>query len=194
MRRHAGPKPPTRFINLDRMPTDDGEVADFHLCLLDCEEGLIANGWGEVSYWPSEQLEAGDWTPAVWRSPELARTVTNYTTYMSGLHRLPDLPNLSINLTSPQLIMNFQSSKPIAPGCIPILKSRGADGQRTIRSAPDDYRIPKNADQQMRRLKGDIYPQTKKISNKAGYLLVTDGQRSNTARVTAVAGDSKYVG
>ena len=49
MRRHAGPKPPTRFINLDRMPIDEGEVADFHGCLLDCEEGLMANGWGEVS-------------------------------------------------------------------------------------------------------------------------------------------------
>ena len=47
MRRHDGPKPPTRFINLDRLPADEGEVVDFHRCLADCEEGLIANGWGE---------------------------------------------------------------------------------------------------------------------------------------------------
>ena len=72
MRRHDGPKPPTRFINLDVMPVDDGEVADFHRCLLDCEKGLMANGWGEVSYWPAERINVGDWTPAIWRSPRLA--------------------------------------------------------------------------------------------------------------------------
>ena len=139
-------------------------------------------------------MEGGNWIPAVWRSPELANATTNYAKDMSRLHRLSDMPNLSINLTSPQLIMNFQSSEPIAPGCIPILKSRGADGQRIIRSAPDDYRLPKNADLQMHRFKENSYPQAIKISNKAGYLLVTDGQSSNTARLTAVASDSKYVG
>ena len=34
MRRHDGAKPPTRFINMDRMPSDDVEAADFHRCLL----------------------------------------------------------------------------------------------------------------------------------------------------------------
>ena len=34
MRRHDGPKPPTRFINLDRMPLDEGDAADFHRSLL----------------------------------------------------------------------------------------------------------------------------------------------------------------
>ena len=33
MRRHEGEKPPTRFINLDRVPADEAEVADFHGCL-----------------------------------------------------------------------------------------------------------------------------------------------------------------
>ena len=59
MRRHEGPKPPTRFINLDRLPADDGEVADFHRCLMDCDEGLMANGWGEVSYWQAERVRSG---------------------------------------------------------------------------------------------------------------------------------------
>ena len=68
----VGSRPPTRFINIDRMPADDVEVADFHRCLLDCEEGHIANGWGDVSFWPAERIEAGDWTPAIWRSPALA--------------------------------------------------------------------------------------------------------------------------
>ena len=30
MRRHDGPKPPTRFINLDKLPADESELSDFH--------------------------------------------------------------------------------------------------------------------------------------------------------------------
>ena len=71
-KRHDGPKPPTRFISLDRMPTDETEVADLHKALSSCDEGEITDGWGIASYWPSERVKEGDWTPAVWRSPELA--------------------------------------------------------------------------------------------------------------------------
>ena len=88
MRRHpVGSKPPTRFINLDRMPVDDGEVADLYGCLLDCKEGLMENGWGEVSHWPSERIEAGDWTAAIWRSPELAQAAYEFANH-AELHKL----------------------------------------------------------------------------------------------------------
>ena len=59
-RRHDGPRPATRFINLDRLPTDDADVNDLHQCLGDCANGVIANGWGVVSYWPAERIAAGD--------------------------------------------------------------------------------------------------------------------------------------
>ena len=194
MRRHTGPKPATRFINLDKMPVDDGEVADFHHCLLDCEKGLLGNGWGEVSWWPAERMEAGDWTPAVWRSPELAKAGVNYAKGDGGLQRLLDFPDVSVNLTSPQLIMEFQITDSDTPGNFPVLKSRGADGQTSIKSAPDEHRIPKNADEGVLQLNRGTYPASDTIVKKAGYLLVTDGQRSSTARVTAVANDSKHVG
>ena len=80
MQRHPGPKPPTRFINLDRMPVDDGEIADFHRCLQNCEQGLMADGWGEVSEWPAERIEAGDWTAGAFRSPELANAACDFAT------------------------------------------------------------------------------------------------------------------
>ena len=31
--------------------------------------GPLDDGWGEVSYWPSDRITEGDWTPAIWRSP-----------------------------------------------------------------------------------------------------------------------------
>ena len=48
-KRHDGPKPPTRIINLDRMPVNESEVADLHECLTNCKQGAIPKGWGEVS-------------------------------------------------------------------------------------------------------------------------------------------------
>ncbi len=77
-KRHDGPKPPTQFINLDRWPMNDTEVADLHDCLARGMSGLIPNGWGEVSTWPTERIETGDWTPAIWRSPVLAEAAYRY--------------------------------------------------------------------------------------------------------------------
>ena len=71
-KRHQDSNLPTRFISLDRLPIDEDEVEDWHQCIAACEQGQIANGWGQVSHWPAEVMETGDWTAAVWRSPELA--------------------------------------------------------------------------------------------------------------------------
>ena len=97
-RRHKGPKPPTRFIHLDKMPIDEPEVGDFHHCLLECTQGSIANGWGEVSEWSAERMEAGDWTPAIWRSPELAEAATMFANH-PDLQAINDVPGLSVHAT-----------------------------------------------------------------------------------------------
>ena len=64
----------------------------------------------------------------------------------------------------------------------------------TIKSSPDDYRIPKDGTDDARIYNGGTFPKADKILRKAGRLLVTDGQSSNTARLTAIADDIKYVG
>ena len=76
--RHEGSRPSTRFIHLDRMPHDEEEVVKLHLALLDCLDGPIDDGWGEVSYWQSERVTEGDWTPAIWRSPKLAEAASQF--------------------------------------------------------------------------------------------------------------------
>ena len=67
-----GNRPPTRIINLDRLPVNEDEVEDFHTSLLKCKIGMIPNGWGEVSKWSAERVSNGDWTGAIWRSIRLA--------------------------------------------------------------------------------------------------------------------------
>ena len=193
MRRHDDPKPQTRFINLDKMPSDDSESADFHRCLQAVAggRGQIPNGWGEVSYWASERIAEGDWTPAIWRSPELADAAYQYANH-PGLRHMDDMPGLMVHKTGATTA--FESADPSTPGSFPILKSKGGDGQTRIRSAPDDYWIPKNRNDEERRLNGGAYPEVSILLQKAGYLLVTFGHDTSTARLTSTAADAKYVG
>ena len=194
MRRYPnGPKPSTRFIHLDRMPVDENEVADLHHSLEECSQGEMSNGWGEVSHWPTERMEEGDWAPAIWRSPELAEAATHYANF-PGLRAINAVPGLSVHATGQVLRGSFERAVHGALGSFPILKSKGSEGQLTIRSKPDDYWIPKKRDENRHDLDGGSYPAVNKILKKAGYLLITAGQDNSTARLTATGSDAKYVG
>ncbi len=193
MRRHSdGPKPPTRFVNLDRMPMDDGEADDLHRCLRDCAQGQMSNGWGEVSEWPSDRMEEGDWTPAIWRSPILAEAAARFANDNS----LPTMNEngLSASQTGREMSGTFEPAQPDTPGSFPIIKSKGAEGQITIQSQPDQHWILKGRGASMGLRSKEPSQETKKLLRKSQYLLVTEGQRNNTSRLTAVASESSYVG
>ena len=183
MRRHAGHKQPTRFINLDRMPVDDAEIGDFYRCLLDCKEGLMENGWGEVSYWPAERIEAGDWTAAIWRSPELAKATIQYAS-LRDLLAIKDLPDYIVRQSGRRVSENMERASQFDAGSTPILYGKGADAQTTIEGQPDEYWIAQKGRES----------QTEHYLEWKSHLLITEGQRNNTARLTAVAANEKYIG
>ena len=191
--RHGGVRPPTRFVHLDRMPHDEGEVAELHQALLECPQGPIGDGWGETSEWPAEHIAEGDWTPAIWRSPELAEAARRFaespTMQTIGEHGYSCEATLQMMDKK-----NFVLAEPGTLGSFPIVSSKGADGQTTIRSTPDAEWKPTNPDEEQRILNGGTYPQVDRLLQKAGYVLVTSGQAPSTARVSAIADDNKYVG
>ena len=123
-RHHSGPKPSTRFVQLDKMPADEIEVDNLHRCLRDCPQGLLPNGWGEVSQWPADRMEEGDWTPAIWRSPKLAEAATTFASH-KNLRAISDVSGLSIHETGRVLRGSFERAVPSLPGSFPILKSAG---------------------------------------------------------------------
>ena len=194
MRRHPnGQKPPTRFVHLNRIPADESEVEDLHRCLRECPQGQMSNGWGEVSRWPSDRMEEGDWTPAAWRSPELAGAAREF----ASLQGMRTIREHGYSCEATLQMMDKKNFIPAAPGIegrFPIIDSKGADGQRTIQSTPDAEWQPTNPDEEQRVLNGGVYPEVQKLLSKAGALLITSGQRTTTARLTAVADDKKYVG
>ena len=184
LKRHDGSKPPTRFINLDRLPVDAAGADDFHECLAYCAEGPIGNGWGEVSQWPAERIVAGDWTPAIWRSPELAQAAYAYA-IREDMQRI-DQDGI------------YQAGRRVSEFCtearetdedaFALLHSKGADGQTKITAMPDSCYKPQDPANE-KCLQG-----VNNLKNRAGYLLIADGHRNATARLTAVASDTKYVG
>ena len=191
-KRLDGPRPPTRFISLDRMPKDDGELEDLWRCLSECSIGPILNGWGEVSEWSADRIVQGDWSAGIWRSTELAEAAARFAND-------PDLQTLvdagfKPAATGRVLRGNFESADKGTPGSFSILKSKGSEGQMRIRSEPDEYWIPKRRNEEERIANGGVYPESDRILDKAGYLLITAGQDNRTGRMTAVADRRKYVG
>lgn len=191
-KRHAGPKPDTKFINLDRFPIDDSEVDDLHQCLTQCVNGPIANGWGEVSYWPTIRIEEGDWSAAIWRSPELAEASAYFASH-EGLQSMKQF-GISPHRTSDEILRSCKQVEGTLPGSFQVLESAGQDGQRQIEAKPEGIWIIKNPDEKRRQANGGTYPESDKILSKAGHLLVPFRQDNASARLTAVASDDKLVG
>ncbi len=89
---------------------------------------------------------------------------------------------------------SFEPAADGALGSFAILKSKGADGQTRIQSQPDEFWIPKQRDETVRLMNGGTYPASDRILEKAGHLLITAGQDNSTGRLTATAGNEKYIG
>ena len=182
LQKRKDPKPPTRIINLDKFPQNEEQLQSFFESLEKCKEGELPKDWGNLSFWPRERIERGDWTAAIWRNPELAEAAAQFAEDES-LKTLREL-GISSTLTTPILTVHFERCEPNIPGSLPSLDTSGADGQTTIQSQPDSYWVHKKRNQN----------ETAKLLAKAGHLLLTFSQDASAARLTSVAESEKYVG
>jgi len=77
--RRSSDRPATRVVSLDRFPRDEADTNQLFEALNAVgSSGLLAEGWGEVSAWPSERIQAGDWSAVAWRSPQLADAAARF--------------------------------------------------------------------------------------------------------------------
>ncbi|MDE0607727.1 MAG: hypothetical protein OXH78_11305 [Acidimicrobiaceae bacterium] len=80
-----------------------------------------------------------------------------------------------------QTMRDDYTKRATGDAAFPVLGSKGAEGQKRIEAVPDEW---------WKWNKEGRSP----ILDKAGHLLVSMGQRTSTARLTAVASDERYVG
>jgi len=138
-------------------------------------------------------MTEGDWTPATWRSPQLAEAARHFAAIqdMRTIHEQGFSCEATLQMMDKK---NFVPAESGYPGSFSIISSKGADGQQTIRSTPDAEWRPTNPDEEQRIRNGGTYPEVDKFLEKASNLLVTAGHDTSTARLTAIASDEKYVG
>ena len=199
-RRHEsreGAKPPTRIISLDRMPPDDQTVGELHDRLVRCERGLLSDGWGEVSEWPAERIEAGDWTAGVFRAPKLAEAAFDLANHKSLL-RMED-QNMVPSAVLDGGGRDVGQADANAPGFFPVLYSKSAEAQQSIRGVPDQHwasnrPVPRREWIEVPGADGPQHPDTARLMNHASHLLVTGGQDTGTGRLTAVAQEVPCLG
>lgn len=182
------------------MPADDQAVAELHNRLTRCEIGQLSDGWGEVSEWPVERIEAGDWTAGVFRAPELAKGAFDLATHKS-LVRMEDQNMVpSAVLGGGAQMREFGRADADTPGVFPVLYSKAAEARRTIRGVPDQHWAAKRSVPQREWVEtpGTDRPQhpdtARRIVNQTAHLLVTAGQNTATGRLTAVAQRERCVG
>ena len=174
-----GKQSSTRFIALDRFPNDDAEVAELFASIEERDVGVLPDGWGEVSEWPAERVQQGDWTAAIWRSPLLADAAAEFAVD-TGLKAMEER-GLGVHAAGKQSMSPYRRLTAETATSFPILKSKGADGQLQIEATPDEHWEWTEAGKPP-------------ILSKAANLLVTAGQRVSTGRLTAVASRAAHVG
>lgn len=192
-KRHEGVRPPTRIVSLDRFPLDEGEADELHRRLADGATGMLPDGWGEVSEWPAERIEAGDWSAAAFRSPELAEAAVR--TANSGrllpIGKQGMVPSAVLSGGGRQL----EKANSAAPGSFPVLYSTGAEAQTRIEAMPDTWLVSTKKQTGTDGLLDDgKASHAESLLQSAGHLLVTSVQDTRSARLTAVASEDRYIG
>ena len=183
---------PTRIIALDRFPqtrADGRSLEAMELC-----EALQADrldGWGEVSHWPRDRIAAGNWAGAIWRNPELAEAAEaiEASEALVGLEGWKAPGSIEIFATGQSLRGAFRRAEAGDDHTLEIFKSKAgttATAQRCLQGIPDEVWTPK-----ARNRAGDSL---KRMERKAGHLLLTAGQATDSGRLTALVSVEPRVG
>ena len=185
LRRTAGtsPRPPTRFVSLRKQP----KRAEDALAIRDD----LRNGtgeWGRVCEWPADRVRMGDWSPAVWYDPELARMAARLEDKGEHSSRWMRIGNLSPVFTTKQLVGQKKwewcdSSE----AEVHVLKGAGQGVQQFIAGKIDGF---------ARRVKNHRANELTKhaLLKKVGVLHVPNTQGADSGRLTAVCTVESAVG
>ncbi|MDE0091487.1 MAG: DEAD/DEAH box helicase family protein [Thaumarchaeota archaeon] len=175
----GGPKPPTEFVSLHRMPKIAKEAVE--------AADAIASGtpgdWGSVTSWPAERVAAGDWSPVQWSDAGLAGAVLELE---SSELLEPVGVRHEIGPAGQRIHDAYEKCGQNDDGAVMIFDSISSKLRRTIHSAPESWHHPKRGEREKRLAK--IYWKQRSI------LLVAKKMDTISGRLTALYSDEATVG
>ena len=174
-----------RFISLVSRPSSADEAADAYSRICGGDLGDS----GRICEWPRVRVEEGDWSPAVFYGVELAEACRQ----LDGLpnddprqfSRLGDL--YPVNTTRQTVGQSRWVWCDEIEAEVLVAKSASESGQMRLQGRIDGWAKRAPAQRENQR-------ELDSLTTKAGRLLIANSQRTNTARLVAVAFDSPVVG
>ena len=187
MRRAAIEERPdvVRFVSVARRPSNAEQSTALYEALRDGDLGDL----GTICLWPRDRVEAGDWSPAVFYSPDLAHVCFDIDHWVDAkparFARLGDL--YAINTTKQTVGQSKWEWCGESEAEVPVAKDAKESAQTCLRGVIDGWsrRTPALRSNERER---------ENLVTKSGRLLVTNTQNASSARLTAVAFRSPVVG
>ena len=174
-----------RFVSVKRRPSSAEEAVELYDRI---RAGDLAD-LGRICEWARDRAESGDWSPAVFYEPELAETCYELDQWpLNDPDRFARLGDLyAVNTTKQTVGQSRWEWCDASEAEVSVAKSASASGQTRIEGVVDGWarRAPAYRDRERER---------ENLLNKAGRLLVANTQRTNTARLVAVAFNRPLVG
>ncbi len=133
---HGDTRPPTHFVSLRRMPSTPEEA----VAAADAISAGEPTKWARVTKWPSERVEAGDWTPVQWFNGALADVVRQ----VEASPRLRPLgTDHAVGPAGRRIQDAYQVAEREAPGSLPGYHSVSSKLRRKVREEPDVGYVPR---------------------------------------------------
>ena len=174
-RRDGAADRPTEFISLYKMPKNAKEAIE----AADAIDSGDAKDWGSSALWPAERVMAGDWSPVQWCDAGLADIVFDLES--SELLEPIEL-RYKIGPSGRQLRGNaYKACEEGTVGAVRTFWSTSAELRKTIRGAPESWRMPAN-------------DAAKKLWDRRSRLLVAAKLDTIGGRLTAVYSDKPSLG
>ncbi|MCY4572782.1 MAG: DEAD/DEAH box helicase family protein [Gemmatimonadetes bacterium] len=140
----GGEKPPTEFVSLRKMPSTPEEA------LAAADEILRGESheWGRRIQWPSQLVEAGDWTPVQWWDGELAEVIRRIE---ASPHLEPIGQHWDIGPAGQGIRGAYRKCDMSAQGAARLFWSVSAQSRRTMYGEPEQWACPKGGKEELAR-------------------------------------------
>jgi len=180
---------PTTFVALRKRPSNQDEAVELAERIRSGDVG----DWGKSMNWPRKYMLNGDWSPGIWFHMELAevaRLIRERSSKLfvnkgswKQLYELADAYSTGPSLRQKRKWrISVDGEKPD----IAVCKSKGESIHKCLLSNPETGYVAVNPNSKKR----DI----ELMSNKYSRLLITEGQATDSGRLSAIAVSTPAVG